>query len=56
MILFAILMLTLIFIITIGVTVVSAVGAVGIIVFGDVIVCVALILLLMRFIIKKKRK
>ena len=54
MVLFTILLLTLIITIAIGILLVSICGASVIYILGDVIVCVVLIVLLMRYLIKKK--
>ena len=54
MVLFTILLLTLIITIAIGILLVSICGASVIYILGDVIVCVVLIVLLMRYLIKKR--
>lgn len=56
MILMTILLLILAILVVITVVTISAIGAAGIIVFGDVIVCIVLITLLIRFLIKRKKK
>jgi predicted exporter len=56
MILLAILLIIALILITFTVLTVSTVGAVGIIVFGDVIVCVVFIALLVKRIIKRMRR
>ena len=56
MILLTILALTLILLTIMTVVTVSTVGTVGIVIFGDVIVCIVFITLLIRYLIKKKRK
>lgn len=56
MILLTILALILVLLITIIVATVSAVGAAGVVIFGDVIVCIVFIVLLMKFVIKRRRK
>lgn len=53
MILFTILTLTLLFLITFMVLMVSAVGAGAVIIFGDVIVCVVFIVLIIRWWMKR---
>jgi hypothetical protein len=55
MIIFTILLLTLIILLTVVVAVVSAIGAAGIVIFGDVIVCIVFIALIMRFLIKRRK-
>lgn len=55
MVLFTILLLTLIILTVLVVTCVSVFGAGVIVIFGDVIVCAAFIVLIMRLIFKKKR-
>lgn len=55
MILLTILLITLILLTVLTVAVVSAVGAAGIVIFGDVIVCAVFIVLIMRFVIKRKK-
>ena len=54
MVLFTILLLTLIITIAIGILLVSVCGAGVIYILGDVIVCVVLIVLLMRYLIKNR--
>lgn len=56
MILFTILLLTLVLLVLFVILAVSLIGGVGIIVFGDVIVCVVFIALILTWIIKKKKK
>ena len=56
MILFTILLLTLAFLVIFTVVTISAVGAAGIVVFGDVIVCVGIIIAIMAAIFRKKKK
>ena len=56
MILMTILLLTLLILGVIIVAVVSTVGAGAIVIFGDVIVCIVFIVLLMKWLIKRKRK
>lgn len=55
MILLAILLVMLILLTVLVVATVGAVGAAGIVIFGDVIVCIVFVVLLMRFIIKRKK-
>lgn len=55
MILLTILLITLILLTVLTVAVVSAVGAAGIVIFGDVIVCAVFIVLIMKFVIKRKK-
>lgn len=55
MILFSILLLTLILLTIITVIALSVGGAAFIVIFGDVIVCIVLIALLMRFLAKRKK-
>lgn len=55
MVLFTILLFTLIFIIGFGVILLAAGGSLAIIALSDVIVCVAIIVMIMRLIIHKKR-
>ena len=55
MILFTILLLTLILLTIITVIALSVGGAAFIVIFGDVIVCIVLIALLMRFLAKRKK-
>lgn len=54
MLLFLILLFILAILITFTVLIVSATGAVGVIVFGDVIVCIFLIVWLLKLIRKKR--
>lgn len=56
MILFAILLLILLMLIVFMALLISAIGTVGVIVFGDVIVCIFLIVWILRLIYKKKIK
>lgn len=56
MILLTLLILTLILLMIFTVFTISAVGAVGIVIFGDVIVCIVFIALLVRYLIRKKKK
>lgn len=56
MILLTLLLLTLILLTIFTVFMVSTVGAVGIVIFGDVIVCIVFIALLIRHLIKRKNK
>lgn len=56
MILLMILLLTLLMLIGLTVLVVSTVGTVGIVVFGDVIVCAVFIILIIKWIIKRKKR
>lgn len=56
MILFSILAIILAILTVIAITVLVIGGAAGFVIFGDLIVCIALIVLLMRFITKRKRK
>lgn len=56
MILLTLLLLTLILLTVFTVFAVSAVGAVGIVIFGDVIVCIVFIALLIRYFVKRKNK
>lgn len=56
MILFAILVLTLALLAVITVVVVSATGAVGIVLFGDVIVCIWLIVWFIKKLLRKRKK
>ena len=55
MILFCILMIIALILAIITIAAVSVGGAAFIIVFGDVIVCIALIILLIRFLAKRKK-
>lgn len=56
MILLTLLLLTLILLTVFTVFMVSTVGAVGIVIFGDVIVCIVFIALLIRYLVKRKNK
>lgn len=56
MILFTILAIIAVLLIVITIAIVSAIGAAGIVVFGDVIVCIALIVGVMYLLIRRKRK
>ncbi len=56
MILFTILALIAFLLIMVTLAVVSVGGAVGIILFGDVIVCIGIIILIMKRIFKNKKK
>ena len=56
MILLTILILTLIILTVLAVLLISTVGAAGIVIFGDVIVCAVFIVLLIKWIIKRKRR
>ena len=56
MILFTILLLALIILTVVTIIVISVFGAGAIVIFGDVIVCIALITIILRSIIKKRRK
>ena len=55
MILFAILLITLVILTVITVLAISAIGAGGIVLFGDVIVCMVLIIWLMKRLVKRKK-
>ena len=55
MILFMILLLTLAILTVFTVVVVAATGAVGIVLFGDVIVCIVLIVWIMKKIFRKRK-
>lgn len=55
MILFMILLLTLAILTVFTVVVVAATGAVGIVLFGDVIVCIILIVWIMKKIFRKRK-
>ena len=55
MILLTILILTLIMLIIFTVLAISTAGAVGIVIFGDVIVCIVFIVLLIRYLIKRRK-
>lgn len=54
MLLLTILILTLILLIALTVIVISMAGTVGVVIFGDVIVCIVFIVLLIRYLIKRK--
>lgn len=56
MILFTILATILTILVVATVLIISVFGAVGIIIFGDVIVCIVLIVLLMKWLISRKKK
>ena len=57
MILFALLLVTLIFVVIFSVLVISATGATFIVLFGDVIICGYLIVKVMKYLLgRKKRK
>lgn len=56
MVLFVTLLLTLLILAVIVVTVVATAGAGFIVIFGDVIVCIVFIVLIMKYLIKRKRK
>ncbi len=56
MILLLILLLTLALLVGLVIMTVSTVGAIGIVVFGDVIVCIVFIVLITKWLIKRKRK
>ena len=56
MVLFTILALTLIILVTIGLLLIGAGGAVFITVFGDIIICAVFIVLIMRWLFKRKKK
>lgn len=56
MVLLTILALMLILLTTLTVFTISVVGSVGIVVFGDVIVCLVFIVLIIRYLIRRKRK
>lgn len=56
MILFAILLLTLLLLVGLVILGVSLLGGIGVLVFGDVIVCIVFITLILTWIIKKKKK
>lgn len=55
MVLFMILLLTLILLTVITVVAVSTIGAAGIVLFGDVIVCAFIIVWIMKKLIKRKK-
>lgn len=54
MLLLTILILTLILLIALTVIVISVAGTVGVVIFGDVIVCIVFIVLLIQYLIKRK--
>ena len=56
MILLTLLLLTLILLTVFTVFAISVTGAVGIVIFGDVIVCIVFITLLIRYLVKRKNK
>ena len=56
MILLTILLITAILLTILTVVTISTVGAIGIVVFGDVIVCIVLIALLVRYLVKRRKK
>ena len=56
MVLFIILITILLILAVIGVFLVSLGGAVFTVIFGDVIVCIVLIILIIRFLIKRKKR
>ena len=56
MILFTILAIILALLVILTVAIISVVGAGGIIIFGDVIVCIVFIALLMKFLIKRRKR
>ncbi len=56
MVLFLILLLTIIILLTIVVTAVSIGGSMFIVVFGDVIVCIFLISLIIKHLLKRRKK
>lgn len=56
MILFMIMVLMIVLLTVFTVVVIGATGAVGIVLFGDVIVCIALLVWLFKKIFKRKRK
>ena len=56
MYLFTILAIILIALTLIMTVIIGAIGAIGIVVFGDVIVCMAIIVLIMRALIIRKRR
>lgn len=55
MILFTILLLMLILLTVLTVVVVSTIGAAGIVIFGDVIVCAVFIALIIRYLAKRRK-
>lgn len=56
MILFTILLLMLILLTVLTVVVVSTIGAAGVVIFGDVIVCVVFIALIIKYLAKRKKE
>ena len=56
MILLTTLLLTAILLTILTVVTISTVGAIGIVVFGDVIVCIVFIALLVRYLVKRRKK
>ena len=56
MILLTILLITAILLTILTVVTISTVGAIGIVVFGDVIVCIVFIALLVRYLVKRRKK
>ena len=56
MCLFIILLFILIILTVITVGIISVIGAAGIVIFGDVIVCAIIIIWIMKLIIKRKRR
>ena len=55
MILFTVLLITLIFLIAFIAIVTGLVGAVGLIVFGDVIICIGILVVIIRYLATKHR-
>lgn len=55
MILFTILLLILLMLTVVTILIVSTIGATGIVIFGDVIVCAVFIALIMKFIVSRKK-
>lgn len=56
MILLTILAIILAILIVVAIAVLSLGGALATVIFGDLIVCIAIIALIMRFIVKRKKK
>ena len=56
MLLFTLLLIMLIALAIVTVSLIAAVGTVGIVIFGDVIVCIVFIALLMKYVIKRRNK
>lgn len=56
MILFAILLLMLIILVVIAVLGIGVLGSAGIVIFGDVIVCAVFIVLIIKWLIDRKKK